>query len=46
MAEVSISIENKDFGGEHNIIVTFNKYTMYQLIYFYAIASLCINVSD
>ena len=55
MAEISISIENKYFGGEHNIIETFNiirKYTMYQLMYLYvfkvtvAIASLCVNVSD
>jgi hypothetical protein len=50
MAEISISIENKYFGGEHNIIETFNiirKYTMYQLMYLYvfkvtvAIAFLC-----
>ena len=24
MAEISISIENKYFGGEHNMIATFN----------------------
>ena len=34
MAEISISIKNKYFWGEQNIIAT---YTMYQLMHFYVL---------
>jgi hypothetical protein len=48
MAEISISIENKYFGGEHKVITL----PRYNFMFFYvfkivvAIASLCINASD
>ena len=52
MAEISISIENNYFGGEHKVITLKQQFLGIILCFFYvfkmavAIASLCVNASD
>ena len=53
MAEISISIEKKYFGGEQKVITLKQQFLLrYNFMFFYvfkmavAIVSLCVNVSD
>ena len=46
MAEISISIENKYFVGEHKVITLNQQFLGNVFKMAVAIASLCVNVSD